>query len=276
MAGSSGGGTTTTKTEPPDYVKPYAQAYLQQAANVANQGYSPYTGARVADFTPDQNLGFGYTNQVAQNSFPLADQANRSLSDTINGKYLTADSNPYLKGAVDQALGGVQSQVNSQFAGNNYGSTAHEQWLGQNLANTALPIYAQNYQNERNNQLQASMYAPGLVNSNIANLNASGQQQQALNQNLNDLGYNEYQTALGFPYQQLNTLGSALQATSGYGTTTGPNPYQTNGLAAGLGGAATGAGLGTMLGGAANGATWGPWGAAIGGGLGLLSGGFGK
>lgn len=267
MAGSSGGDTTTTKTEPPDYVKPYAQAYLSQATNVANQGYSPYTGARVADFTPDQNLGFGMTGQAAQDSFPLANQANRSLSDTINGNYLTADSNPYLKGAVDQALGGVQSQVNSQFAGNNYGSTAHEQWLGQNLANTALPIYAQNYQNERQNQLAASQYAPGLVNSNIANLNASGQQQQTLNQNLNDLGYNEYQTALGFPYQQLNTLGSALGASSGYGTSTGPNPYQTNKLGTALGGAASGAAIGSMI---APG-----FGTAIGGGLGLLAGGFG-
>lgn len=276
MAGSSGGGTTTTKNEPPDYVKPYAQAYLQQAANVANQGYSPYTGARVADFTPDQNLGFGMTNQVAQGSLPLADQSNRSLSDTINGKYLTADSNPYLKGAVDQALGGVQSQVNSQFAGNNYGSTAHEQWLGQNLANTALPIYAQNYQNERQNQLAATMQAPGIVNSNIANLNASGGQQQALNQQLNDLGYNEYQTALGFPYQQLNTLGSALGASSGYGNSTGPNPYQTNGLASALGGASSGAALGGMVAGASNGAIGGPMGMLGGAGLGLLLGGFGR
>lgn len=271
MSGSSGGGTQINKTEPPDYVKPYAQAYLQQAGQVANLPYQPYTGARIADFTPSQNLGFGMTQQSAIDSFPLAGQADRSLSGTINGDYLTADSNPYLKGAVDQALNGVQGRVNSQFSGNNYGSSAHEQWLGQNLANTALPIYAQNYQNERNNQLQASMYAPGLVNSNIANLNASGQQQQALNQSLNDLGYNEYQQALGYPYQQLNTVGSALGASSGYGTSTGPNPYQTNRLAGALGGAAAGAGIASSIPAIASTG----YGIPIAAGLGLLAGGFG-
>lgn len=271
MSGSSGGGTTVSKTEPPDYVKPYAINYLNQAQNVANLPYQPFEGARIADFTPEQNLGFGMTTANAVNSFPLADQANRSLSGTINGDYLTADSNPYLKGAVDQALGGVASKVNSQFAGNNYGSSGHEEWLQKNLANTALPIYAQNYQNERNNQLQASMYAPGLVNGNIAALQQAGGQQQALNQSLNDLGYNEYQQALGFPYQQLDTLGSALGASSGYGQTTGPNPYQTNKMAGALGGAAAGAGIASAIPALAS-TGYGIPAAAV---LGLLAGGFG-
>src|SRR4029078_3770582 len=139
MSGSSGGGTTTTKNEPPDYVKPYSIGYLNQAANVANLPYHPYTGARVADFSPAQQLGFGMNEQNAINSAPLAGQADRSLSDTINGNYLTADSNPYLKGAVDSALGDVSSRVNSQFSGNNYGSSGHEEWLGNSLAKTALP-----------------------------------------------------------------------------------------------------------------------------------------
>lgn len=267
MSGSSGGGTTTTKTEPPDYVKPYSVDYLNQAAGVANLPYTPYSGARIADFTPEQNLGFGMTTANALGSYQGGQDANRTLDDTINGKYLTADSNPYLKGAVDQALGGVQGQVNSQFSGNNYGSSAHEQWLGQNLANTALPIYAQNYQNERQNQLNASQYAGGLSNTNISNLLGVGAQQQGLNQNLNDLAYNEYQTAAGYPYQQINTMQGALGTSSGYGNQTGPNPYQTNGLGSALGGAAAGAGLGM---------NFGPYGAAIGGGLGLLAGGFGR
>ena len=114
------------------------------------------------------------------------------------------------------------------------------------------------------------MYAPGLVNANNAALQAGGAQQQQLNQSLNDLGYNEFQTALGFPYQQLNTLGSALGASSGYGSTTGPNPYQKNGLAAGLGGAAAGAGIASAI--PALAAT--PYGVPIAAGLGLLAGGF--
>jgi hypothetical protein len=269
---NSGGSTSTTKTEPPDYVKPYSVGYLNQASNVANLPYQPYTGARIADFSPSQQLGFGMQTQNAINSAPLADQSNRSLNDTINGNYLNANSNPYLSGAVNQALGDVQSRVNSQFSGNNYGSTAHEQWLGQNLADRALPIYAQNYQNERGNQLNASMYAPGLVNGNVASMMQGGGQQQALNQSLNDLGFSEYQNALGFPYQQLNTMGGALGASSGYGSTTGPNPYQTNGLASALGGAASGGALGGMAAGASGGAIGGPMGMGVGAGLGLLAG----
>src|SRR5689334_22740476 len=97
---NSGGGTTTTRNEPPDYVKPYAVGYLDQAGKIANLPYQPYEGARIADFTPSQQLGFGMQEQNAINSAPLADYSNRTLADTINGRYLTADSNPYLKGAV--------------------------------------------------------------------------------------------------------------------------------------------------------------------------------
>jgi len=270
MSGKSGGKTQTTTNSPPAHVQPYSQDYLAQAQGVANQPYQPYGGARVADFTPSQNLGFGMSLANAMGSFGAGQDANRTLQDTINGKYLTADSNPYLSGAVDTALGKAGSAVNNQFSGNNYGSSGHEEWLGRSLANTALPFYSQNYQNERNNQLQASMYAPGLSSSNIAAMQAGGLQQQGLNQQLNDVGYNEYLQALGFPYQQLNTMGGAIANASGnYGSQTGPNPYQTNRLGAGLGGAATAAGLASLFG--ASGGTLGA--AALAGGA---LGGFGS
>jgi hypothetical protein len=72
---SSGGGKTTTTTQasgPPQWAIPYFQSAISQASNVANQPYTPYGGARVADFTPDQYQGFDQIRQQATAGNPYA------------------------------------------------------------------------------------------------------------------------------------------------------------------------------------------------------------
>ena len=85
--------------------------------------------------------------------------------DTISGSYLTADSNPYIRGVADQATQRVVDQYNkgyipqalSSYAGSGrYGSGLFQQTLAdtqsqmnQDIANANNQLYYQNYANER-------------------------------------------------------------------------------------------------------------------------------
>jgi len=256
----------------------YARA-MQQYQNTPTQSVDPdaYQAARLAPLTQEQNEGLDLTAARARAGSPVMNEAQNNLQATLRGDYLNADSNPYLKGAVDNALRDVQSRVNTQFAGNNYGGSAHQEWLGRNLAETSLPIYAQNYDQERQRQMQANLFAPQMAQSDYMDLNALlgvGDTRQAINQQGLDVRYDLWNQLQQYPYAQLDVLGNAVAGSPGMqSTSTGPNPYQSNRTANALGGAAAGAGIGASLSsGAAAGSVMGPYGTAIGAGLGLLGG----
>ena len=135
--------------------------------------------------------------------------------DTISGSYLSADSNPYIRGVADQATQRVADQYNkgyipqalSSYAGSGrYGSGLFQQTLAdtqsqmnQDIANANNKLYYQNYANER--QLQESARA------------RAAQQYDPLNR------YSTYQSMLngynpGEPTATLNRgtfLGSVVQ-----------------------------------------------------------------
>lgn len=58
--GDSGGGgnTTTTTTNIPDWLKDPAQRLVARGEEISKQPYQPYTGERVADFSPTQQAAF--------------------------------------------------------------------------------------------------------------------------------------------------------------------------------------------------------------------------
>lgn len=231
-----GGNTQSVQSNAPwEYAQPYVQRLLSGAlgglSNGSLRNTNPYTGQAAAQLAAGANNPNG-----------LVGQAQNQLSQTIGGKYLSADSNPYLQGAVQKALDQVRQNVNSQFSGDNYGSSANQQFLARSLADTALPIYAQNYSNERQNQLSALNAAPGLQSANA--------QQLALAGNLADSQS---------PFAALQRYQSLLNGFTGSSSTT-TQPYFTNPLGSAAGGALGGYLIG------------GPFGAAIGGGVGLLSG----
>lgn len=207
------------------------QAYLQ---HLFDRGESLYNN------NPNTPTQSPYTQQAIQraagsatNPNSLSNQSAAQFGKTIQGDYLSADSNPYLKGTVDRALNDVQSRVAGTFGtrgGNNYGSSAHQEWLGRSLAETALPIYAQNYQGERARQLNAAQQAPGMeagINSQLA---GAGAQEDA------------YQASLrSAPWDQLARYQAAI--TGNYGGLQSQQYYGPNSTAAAAGGALLGQGL---------------------------------
>lgn len=232
---SSGGGnsTTTQKSDPWIGAQPYLTDYLKLGQQVTKNPYQFYNGDTVAGFSPEQELGFNLGTQRALAGSPTLNAANQNITDTLNGNYLSPDSNPYLKANVDQALNDVTGRVNSQFNNNNFGGSAHQETLTRNLGDTASQLYGQNYANERGNQLNAAGQAIGLSNADYndsAALQAIGAQRQGLaNQYLGNAS-TQFTNAANFPYEQLQRYGNVVsQGTGAGGTTTTNSPNQGGG-----------------------------------------------
>lgn len=250
--GGGGGGSNTTtiqKADPWAGVQPYIKDYLSVGQATTQRPYNFYNGDTVAGFSPEQELGFNLTTQRALAGSPTLNAANNSLTNTLNGSFLSPDSNPYLKANVNTALNDVQSRINSQFNNNNFGSTAHQETLQRGLGEQANALYGQNYTNERNNMMQGTSLAPSLANADYMDasmLQGVGAQRQALaNQYLGNAN-NAFTGAANFPYEQLARYGDVVRAGQGVGgttTTTAPNPNQSSQLAGALGGGLAGYGL---------------------------------
>jgi len=241
MGGGGEKQTSTQKSEPWSGVQPYLTDLLQRGQSTTNNPFSFYNGDTVAGFSPEQEMGFNLGTQRALSGSPTLNAANRNITSTLNGDYLNPSSNPYLKGTVDQALGDVQTRVNSQFNNNNFGSSAHQETLARDLGNQANSLYGQNYTNERNNQLNAAGQAGGLAGADYMDANylqgIGAQRQDLANQYLGNSS-NIYNQAAQFPYDQLQRYQSVVGSGSGQGgtsTSTQPNQNQSNGFADALG-----------------------------------------
>ncbi len=202
--------STTVSNDPWSGVQPYLRDLFSRAQGQLNAG----TLAPANPF-----LSQAATSYAGAADSPLISQAQNQLGQTLGGQYLSPTSNPYLSGAVQQALDQVKQNVNSQFRGDNFGSSANQEFLAKSLANTALPIYAQNYQNERQNQLNAITAAPGLTGVSGDLLARAGQAQQS---------------QLDQPFTALERYKGLISGQPGGSTT---QPYFTNPYAQAAGGA---------------------------------------
>jgi hypothetical protein len=194
---------------------------------------------------------------MAQDPNSLVGQSQRELGNTISGRYLDINNNP----AAQEALDAARRNVSSQFSGDNYGGSAHQEWLGRASAGAVSPILMQ----ERQNQLNSLQLAPGLQQANLSQLAGAGAAQEGRGQAEIAAAQQQQQA----PWQNLYNYQQALSSGQPYGQQTGAqqNPYFTNPLASGLGGGLAGAGIASAF--PALGLT-GPWGFGIGAGLGLL------
>lgn len=271
--GSSSPTTTTTisKSEPPAFVQPWSENLMSRGAALSQSPYQAYTGQKMADIAPETMYGLGATAERAAIGSPLMRATQQNQLATVQGDFMSPDSNPYLRANVNQALGDVQSRVNSQFGGTNFGTTAHQETLARALGDQANQMYGANYANERTNQMRSAMFAPQLAQSDYADAQAllgvgdayRALEQEQLNQSLAD--WTEMQQD---PYKKLDTLASTIATASGgyqSSSSSAPNPYQTSPVAGMIGGGMAGYGLGSMAG-----SQYAPYGAAGGALLGGL------
>lgn len=278
---NSGDQTVTQQQQLPSFLQPYAPLYAQQGYNLSQAPFNPYPWETVAPFTQDQNAAMDMVRQRSMSGSPVVNAAQQQTLNTINGDYLNPSTNPYLQQTFDQAANrvtdafsrGTAAQTDARFAragafgGSawNEAQQANQRALGDSLAGMAANIFGNNYAQERSRQQQASQFAPNLAAQDYrdaeALLNVGGMQQGLGQQYLTD-DYSRFQQAQQYPYQQFQTFGSMFNPALGSQTSqTVPGVGPAQGL---LGGALGGLGIYN------SGRQAGLWGAPSGGGTGTL------
>lgn len=264
---------------------PYSAASIEARAQRGLQGSAQ-----------ERALG-GYLNSaLGQNQVDL-NPAIAQLQQTAAGGSLYG--NPFLDAQYEQAtrqMGGqfdrALSGVNATFgAGGRTGSGIHQQAVqgaageyARQLGDTATQIYGGNYQQERDrqmaassqlgniysqigqNQLAAAGMVPGYSNLQYQNINQLGQagammDEQARAQLQDQI--NRWDFAQSAPYNQIQQYMNVVGQPYGTQSISYGNGGGGNAALSALGGAGTGASIGSAFG---------PWGTAIGAGVGALGG----
>ncbi len=268
--------SSTSVKEIPTWAQPSAQDLLARGSELSKKPYEVYGGQRIAGLNDQQLTGFNAIQNRALNGSAEETNARGNFNDVMSGKFLSPDSNPYLKSMANTAMNDVQTRVNSQFGGNNYGTTAHQETLARALGDAATNMYGQNYVNERNNQAKYAIMTPQFGNidyNNAQQLVGIGDIYRQENQDQLNTQYGDWVAQQNQPYRQLDVLANALGASvggqgsvqaAGYSS----NPYTANRYANAVGGALAGSQLGSSLfGDSANASAYG---AGVGGLLGYL------
>jgi hypothetical protein len=156
LSGGGGGGgnqnitsTVTQRTDPPEYVKPYATSLLSGGSQIASRPYQPYTGMAVAPLADETQAGMYLAAQRAAQGSPVTAAANQAAINQMGGGDLA-----YGMGLASQPYGQQISQM--QAPGGQYqigaspltGIGANQAWgagpggIGTNTAWQNLPQQA--------------------------------------------------------------------------------------------------------------------------------------
>jgi hypothetical protein len=268
---SGGGGQTTQSNKPPKALQPIISGVATGAQDWFNN-YNPsfYPGSTVAPFSSETEQALNMQAQRAMAGNPLNANAQSQVNQTLTGE---AFNQPGFDAALRSGINRVMPGVNSVFSrSGRSGSGLHDAAIAESLGN----VYGGLWDSERNRQMQASQMAPSLAMADYndpAQLRAVGMERENLaNQQIQEqIARHQFEQNKGYEGLQKYAGIANMLMGGGYGTTS--TPYSTNPAAGALGGAATGAGIYSMMGGPMGAAMMSnPWAwAALGGGA-LLGG----
>lgn len=238
---NQGGNSTTTTNQVPGELAPLASGVAQRGMDIGNMPYTPYPYNRVADFNPFQMAGMDQISGQAQGPQGLLKGAESGLTKTVNGDYL-GQGNPYMQGMIDKTQGEVQGRMaGGAFGSGSFGNAGVAQATAQGLADSGNQLRYQNYNDERNRQMQATGMAPGIAGAQYMpgqQLMGIGGTMQQQGQNQLDANYGQFQEAQNWPFKTYDAMMAPFgRALGGSSTTTGPGGNPVAGL---LGGAMLG------------------------------------
>lgn len=144
---------------------PYQNQALQQLIQQM-QNAGQYSGA--------YGQGAGMLQQRALSGSPDLQAAEGQVADTLGGNYMAggAGFNANVQAAIDKAKQTVIPQLQSRFEmGGQPTSALAQQGASNLLGQTVADTYAQNYQDERQRQMQAAGMSPGLAQADYFDAN---------------------------------------------------------------------------------------------------------
>lgn len=241
--------TTNFKGDYEDALQRYSTTALKQAEDVANLEYTPYTGERVASFSPTEIAGRERAAELAQMGLglPQVQQAVDVASQAAGFTYadpeaIQARMNPFLQAALDPTLRaireqqtqtlqglGSQAQAAGAFGGSRQGVVEAEalKGFGQQMGDVIGRGYASAF--DRATQLMGDEQARRLAGAQALSQGANqlrqvgfadadvlrtlGAEERGLQQSQMEADYEQYLRSQAFPYEQLQARLSPL----GYG-----------------------------------------------------------
>lgn len=240
---------TVTRQEsgPPAYAQPFIEEFLG-GAQERYQSDAPefFPGDTFVPFSPQTEQALTGIEGAAAGGSPIGQAGADEYLKTVQGGYLTPESNPFLQSTIDAAIRPavrayteeVMPNIASQFSlAGRYGSDAQKDTLdrsldtlGRSLGETGANIAYANYGDERGRQFGATQGAPDYALRRFDDMNqllGVGTQREGLaGRELQDkiarfdFGQNQPQIKLG------EYGGNIRQGVfGGSGTQTGQTPY---------------------------------------------------
>lgn len=220
MGGGGGGGTpppTTTVSSQgiPAELKPLASAYTSKAMNLADTPFTPYGGQRYEDLNHTQNAGIGMVQNRAMNGSPVMNQANQTLTQSLQG----GQANPYLDSMVNKAQMSVLGNARAaDMRSGSFGNSGIAEQAATKMGDIATNMYGGAYDADRGRQMQALGLAPTFGNQayqDASQLMKAGQIQQDQGQQNRDFGYSQFQEQQNKPYKDLAAMSGVFGSNLG-------------------------------------------------------------
>ena len=259
--------TTDFSGDYEDVLQRYSTSALEQAEDVASLGYTPYTGERVAGFSPTELAGRERAAELAQMGLgmPQVQQAVDVASEAAQFTYadpaaVQARMNPFLQAALDPTLRAIREQQTQTlqglgagaaragaFGGSRQGVVEAEalKGFGQQMGDVIGTGYAQAF--DRATQLMGDEQARRLAGAQALSQGANqlrsvgfadadvlrtlGAEERGLQQSQMEADYADYLRSQAFPYQslqaRLSPLGYGAQVAGAAPTVQQPSQFQS-------------------------------------------------
>lgn len=221
--GGGGAQTSVTTQEIPGELKPLATAYTNKAIGLGDQGFTPYSDQRFADMNGAQQAGIGMTMDRALNGSSVMNQANQTLTDTLQG----GNTNPYLDSMVNKAQANVLGNAQQAAArSGSFGNSGIAESAAKQMGDVATQMYGGAYDADRDRQMQALNMAQSYGNQpyqDAQQLMTAGQSLQDQQQQGMDFDYQQFQEQQNLPYKQLAAMSGVFGSNLGGASSTTQN-----------------------------------------------------
>tara|TARA_Y100000361_G_scaffold148434_1_gene161252 strand:+ start:681 stop:1856 length:1176 start_codon:yes stop_codon:yes gene_type:complete len=223
-------GTQVITNDPPSYAMPNLQKGADEASRLYDTPRS-YFGDTYVPFSTATTDALDLGEARARAGSPLTEMAKGQLGNVIGGNFLQG-GNPFFNAAVQEAMNPVEARVNSVFSrSGRLGSGANQEILSRDLTNAALGVRMDDYNRERQAQLNALTLAPTFDATDfadIAQLAAVGGQREAKDFEKLTSAIDAFNFAQNEPWANVNRLICGTMGTIPAGVGTQATPIYGN------------------------------------------------